>query len=229
MPRGRYPARLKTILPSEKALAHYLIVWGNAELYANPERFPPIGSVQLFGNQQPLALEVGCATGEFLCELAARTPNVNFLGVEIVRKPLYRAVARAVQRSLSNIKFLQVDIRLLCSQLLPDSLQAVYLHFPVPVMTARQRRHGVLTATFLDHVYRALAPGGRLSVITDKPAVFAAVEQLAQHDQRFRLVPLDQHRLAIDEGLKSHHHQLWEERGCAILSCELEKPIMFER
>lgn len=223
MARGRYPARIRSAPPDPLVVAHYLITWRNVDLYAHPDRFPPIASPDLFGNDQPLALELGCATGEFLCELAARHPQINYLGVEIVRKPLYRAVQRAADRKLPNIKFLQADAKLIYPLLPSGGLHAVYLHFPLPLTTAHQRRQHVLSSRFITEMQRALAPGGRLHVLTDDAVLFRETLRLATAEPQLALLPPDRYHLTIDEGLKSHCQRLWESQGREILRCELAK------
>ena len=77
-----------------------------------------------------MELEIGCGSGEFLCSLARRDRQTNFVGVEVKRKSIYEAVARASSAALENVVFLRADFRLLYPLLAPGSLDAVYLHFP---------------------------------------------------------------------------------------------------
>jgi len=223
MPRGRYPARRRSRVPAASLQSEYLIRWYGGELHTHPERFPRLISPDLFGNQQPLELEVGCGTGEFLCGLAARTPQVNYVGVDTSLKSLYRAVEQAAEYALTNVRFIKANIKLLYPLLLPDSLPAVYLHYPVPEMTSKERRRGVISQAFLDQVQRALVPTGRLSIMTDEVRLFAELLELARADRRFAIVPEGQFRLQLDEELKSHHQRFWEARGRPPMRFEIEK------
>ena len=44
----------------------------------------------IFGNQQPLALEIGCGTGHFVMARAAQQPEVNFLAIDIYNKGCWK-------------------------------------------------------------------------------------------------------------------------------------------
>lgn len=200
-----------------------MIAWRSGDLYFHRDTFPTITSENLFGNRQPLVLEIGCGTGEFLCELAARAPALNHLGVDVSRKPLYRAVTQAAAQSLRNIKFIHADMKLLYPLLAPDTLQTVHVRFPVPGLNRRQRKNRIITPVFFDAMHRALVAGGRISVITDNVELFELLMQRARADQRFRIVPEDEHSTTFDEHPKSYFQQRWERRGRSLLCCELEK------
>ena len=61
----------------------------------------------LFGNDNPVELEIGCGKGGFICELAARHPDVNFLAVEKYANVLVTACEAVKERGLQNIRFLR--------------------------------------------------------------------------------------------------------------------------
>lgn len=223
MGRGRYPARIRVAPPPAEVLARYLLVWPSIDLYRTPERFSPLSSPTLFGNERPLELEIGCATGEFLCELAACNPQVNFLGVDVARKPLLKAVHMAHARELANLKFLDADV-LMIYRLMPEhAFRAVYLHFPVPNLRRRHRNRLIFTDEFLTVMQRALTPAGRISVMSDNEALFAEMLAVARTDSRFRLVDPAEYALQLDETLKSHYHRVWERRGRLIQRFELAR------
>lgn len=220
MGRGRYPARIKIAPPDQSTAEQYLLAWRNVELYTRPERFPPITSEHVFGNHQPLMLDIGCGTGEEVCERAARAPQINYIGVDHARKPLYMAVAQATARSLANIKFLHADFMLLYPLLKANTLQTVFVHFPIPATNAQQRKHSMLTPAFLDQIHRALVAGGRLSVLTDNDLVFSTLMALLRAEQRFEVRPKT---FVDDVDCKSYYQRRWERRGRAIRGCELVK------
>ncbi len=220
MSRGRYPRRFKVKPPPEPVENRFLRKWDNADLYHNPAAFPRLNSRELFKNDQPLGLEVGCGTGEFICALAALRPEINFIAVEIVLKPLYRAVHQAADLNLKNVLFIKADFKRLYPLLSPESLQIVYLHFPVP---GKKKKHNIFEPAFLNHIHRALAPGGRISVRTDKRPLFEEMVILAETDARYQMVSLGDRGVLGENGLGSPTQTVWEQRGIKTLEFELEK------
>ncbi len=140
MGRGRYPARLHVGPPPPEVAARYLLIWPGREVYASPAAFPPISSPGLFGDDRPLEVDIGCATGELVCALASARPEANYLGIDIALKPLYRAVEAAAARELPNVRLLQSDMLLAYGRIPAGALRAAYVHFPAPLLRNRQRK-----------------------------------------------------------------------------------------
>lgn len=225
MARGRYPRRIKAKVPDRASAEKYLIYWKPRDLFFNPKKFPRIDSTHIFGDERPLELEIGCGMGDFLCALAAKNPSVNYIGVDISLRPLHQAVQDAVSRALANIKFIKVDVRLIFPLMPKRSLQNVYVHFPNPNKRKHQRKRRFVDLAFLDHMHSVLAPGGRISVMTDDPEVYADVVAMIRKDGRYQVIPQEDYRLVLDRDLRSHHQRVWEARGKPTLRLELE-PIL---
>lgn len=221
--RGRYPARLNVAPPPPELAGRYLHVWPGRELYADPSRFPPVSSPGLFGDARPLELDIGCATGDLVLALAAMRPEANYVGVDIVGKPLWRAVERAAAAGLDNVRFLQADARLVYRQVPDGALRAAYIHFPAPMLRTSQRKGRLISAAALAELARCLAPGGLLSVMTDQEALFAELLALLPGAPALALVPPERWSVTMTELVKSHYHRRWEARGRPILRAELAR------
>ena len=225
MPRRKLSRHLRVVAPDETTLRSYLSAYDSKELYRNPESFPRVISRDLFGDECPLKLEVGCGCGEFLCALAKREASSNWVGIDISKKPLYKAVEIAASEALSNIKFIQADFRLVHPLLMADSLQAVYLHFPNPHTKNGFRKHRLFTEKFLDQMHKALVVGGKLSVMTDLIEFFVDMLQLAEADSRFRKSHKERYLVGFDAEMKSRFQRMWERHGLPTLRFELEKAL----
>ncbi len=220
MGRGRYPARLKVTPPAPEIAAQYFRSWPAHELYHHPERFPALSAAGIFGVDAPLTLEIGCATGEYLCALAASQPALLFVGIDIVAKPLYRAVERAAAAGLTNICFIQVDARLALSRIPNAALASLILHFPPPLLRNRQRNQLLVSPQLLECAARALRPGGYLSFLTDHPTLFELMESLLPAFPALRARPASVRELAVFE---SHYHRRWATRGRLIRGLRIER------
>lgn len=221
MGRGRYPARLNVAPPPPEVAERYLQIWRNRELYATPEAFPAISSASLFGDNRPLEIDIGCATGELLYDMAAARPAVNFVGIEVALKPLYRAVEMASKRELTNLKFIQADALLALRRIPDEALQTSYLHFPAPMLRYRQRKQRLVSPEILAQLQRALAPSGVLSLLTDQEALFVEFLRLLPGLPALRMRGPAEHTLG--DLIKSHYQRRWEARGRVIFRAELEK------
>ena len=66
---------------------------------------------EIFGNDSPVEIEIGCGKAKFLIARAIEHPELNFLGIDIVWRWMRFAVERSHKRTLENVKFIKADAR----------------------------------------------------------------------------------------------------------------------
>lgn len=167
-------------LPLEE-LAPYLLPDG-------PPR--PIQWSELFGNHNPVEIEVGCGKGLFLITAATACPNVNFLGIEIVRKyQLYTATRVAIRR-LTNVRVACADARDFFRDRIPEaSLQAIHVYYPDPWWKKRHHKRRVFTPEFVALCASCLQPGAHLHIATDVEEYFNNIQEHCRNQPGLRELP----------------------------------------
>jgi tRNA (guanine-N7-)-methyltransferase len=152
---------------------------------------PPIVWHELFGNDNPVEVEVGFGKGLHLVNAGAAWPDTNFLGVEIVRKYQLYAATRLALRQLTNVRVACTDGRaILRDRVAPQSVDAVHVYFPDPWWKARHRKRRVFTPEFAHTVGEVLRPGGRLLLATDVGAYHGVMTQIVRElGPAFRELP----------------------------------------
>jgi tRNA (guanine-N7-)-methyltransferase len=215
MSRGRQIGRLKLkpLVPDIKQ--KYLLDWDPIELHWVTHAFPFLTSPALFGNDHSLEVEIGAGSGEYLCYLAARDPQTNFLGIEVSRRAAHMAVLVAADADLNNVRILRADFKLLARVMAPQSWRAVYLHFPDPPHNREDAKHAIFDQTFLDGMATVLVPGGQLSVVSDKTDFFMRMLALAVGDGRFAKIHAEPYLQGFEPGVKSRFQLSWERKGIA--------------
>jgi tRNA (guanine-N7-)-methyltransferase len=223
MSRRTFLRHSKGRVPEASVAQRYLYSWPAELLYANTHTLPRITSRDLFGNEQPLELEIGCGSAEFLCSLATKTPDTNFLGVDISGLALFKAIESALALRLANIKFINADFRYMQPLLCPTSLQAVYLHFPDPNNKPKFNKRRLFNQTFLNHIAVALNEDGLLSVMTDIHEFFLDMLQLVEQDSRFIKAHPQRYLVGFEPDVKSHFQRVWENHGESVFRFEVLK------
>jgi tRNA (guanine-N7-)-methyltransferase len=221
--RRTFLRHTKAQMLAEYTINRYLLSYPPALLYHNWQALPGITAQDLFGNDLALELEVGCGSAEFLCSLAQKYPRTNFVGIDISGRSLLKAVEMADVSALHNIKFINADFHLMYPLLRPESLAAVYLHFPDPHLKPRCQKRRLLNETFLDALFAAMLNGGLLSVMTDVEAFFMEMLHLIEQDARFKKSHPQRYLLGFEPAVKSHFQRLWEEHGESVFRCEVHK------
>ena len=145
----------------------------------------------LFGNDQPVELEVGSGKGLFLANAAMANPGHNFVGVELARKYARLAAERLAKLGISNAKVWSGDARDVLAHRVPDaSLHAVHVYFPDPWWKKRHKKRRVFTGALVTQIERAIEQGGELHVASDVEDYFTMIRDLIAARPRFRERPV---------------------------------------
>lgn len=128
----------------------------------------PLDWPVIFGNSNPLALEIGCGTGHFILEQACRQPDINFLAIDIYNKGCLKTCSKIDEAGITNVRVMRVEARwLLDKGIQPESLAAVYINCPDPWPKKRHRSRRLVNRDFLLTLAHYIMPGGELFFSTD--------------------------------------------------------------
>ena len=122
----------------------------------------------IFGNDNPLVLEIGCGIGDFLVKVAAEHPDRNFIAIDFYNKGCLKTCKRAERHGLANIRVVRAEARqFMAERLTPASLAAVYINCPDPWPKKKHRKRRLVQAPFVEFVRGFLQPGGDFYFATD--------------------------------------------------------------
>ena len=173
--------------------------------------------VALFGNDHPVELEIGCGKGGFICALAARHPERNFVAVEKYGNVLVTACEAAQQQGLSNIRFLWGDAEYLSRYLPAHSIAGLYLNFSTPFPKKAYAIHRLTHRHFLAIYRQLLTPGARLVQKTDDRRLFQfSLEELSQSGYVLEQVSLDLHADGDPDNIVTEYEQKFVDQGLPI-------------
>jgi tRNA (guanine-N7-)-methyltransferase len=142
---------------------------------------------ELFGRMAPLHVDLGCGDGSFLCEMAQKFPNRNFLGIERLTKRVEKVHRKA--EKIENVRVLRADTLFAARYLLPkNSVETFYLLFPDPWPKRRHQSRRIFTRDFLEAIAAALQKHGILRVATDQLDYFRQIERLSRAHRHFEVV-----------------------------------------
>jgi tRNA (guanine-N7-)-methyltransferase len=119
-------------------------------------------------NPRKRVLEIGFGRGEFLLAMAERSPEVDFVGIEISFKRTLKMARKVARANLANVRLLEVKAEVALEQLfLPGGLEEIWVNFSDPWPKARHAHRRVIQPSFVTDAARALGTGGMLYVATD--------------------------------------------------------------
>lgn len=127
---------------------------------------------ELFGNENPIRIEVGMGKGRFIMEMAALHPEINYIGIERYSSVLLRALQKREQIELPNIYFMCIDARELAEVFAPGEADRIYLNFSDPWPKDRHARRRLTSPDFMKVYDKVLAPDGLVEFKTDNQDLF---------------------------------------------------------
>jgi tRNA (guanine-N7-)-methyltransferase len=178
----------------------------------------------VFGNNNPLVLELGCGKGEYTVGLARRYPGKNFLGVDVKGHRFHKGAKESLAEGLNNVAFLRTRIEFIQAFFGPNEVDEIWLTFsdPQPQDKAGVRR---LTSKFSAQKYKSfLKPGGLIHIKHDNPGVYELALEEFGNDERFTI---EEHHPDIYNGyvdqlseewqyilnIRTYYEQMWLEEG----------------
>jgi tRNA (guanine-N7-)-methyltransferase len=177
----------------------------------------PLDLLAIFGRAGPLHIDLGCGDGSFLCALARKNPNRNFLGIDKLAGRVEKACRKAA--TLDNVRILNVENAYAVRYLLPEaSVEAFYLLFPDPWPKRRHQRRRIVTKEFLDFIRRALADHGIFRIATDQADYFQQIRKAAENYSGFAIVDLEDVDLP-----RTKFENRFREQGAPIYRLALRK------
>ncbi|CAN5175338.1 tRNA (guanosine(46)-N7)-methyltransferase TrmB [soil metagenome] len=151
---------------------------------------PRIDWAMLYGNTNPVEIEVGFGKGLYLVTAGTQNPGINYFGIEIIRKYQMYAANRITARKLANVKTCCGDAKFLLRDfVVPGSVNQVHVFFPDPWWKNRHKKRTLMSEEFANLVLTTLRPGGRLHFVTDVADYFAMVTELLATVTAFELLP----------------------------------------
>lgn len=121
-----------------------------------------------FGQYETVILEIGFGNGESLIEMAEKAPNTLFIGAEVHKPGVGRALMLAKKRGLSNLRVVEHDAVLFIDKMLPEQcLDRVQVYFPDPWHKKRHFKRRLIQPEFCHKLHRVFKNNGILHVATD--------------------------------------------------------------
>ena len=175
----------------------------------------------IFHNDHPLQMEIGCGKGRFICELAQRHPEMNFIAIEVNPNVLCGACALAEQEGVNNVVFIKCGAEVLTKYIRPASINRIYLNFSCPFPKKAYENRRLTNVRFLEIYKEILSADGDIHQKTDNMGFFEySLEQYSLAGFKLRNVSLDLHSSGFEDNIVTEYEKKFSEQGCRIYRLE---------
>ncbi len=128
----------------------------------------PVDFAPIFGRVAPLVVEIGFGMGAATAAIAAASPAVDFLGIEVHPPGVGALLQRIDEARLTNVRIVRHDaVEVLESMIAPQSLAGIHVFFPDPWHKKRHHKRRLIQPPFVRLLASRLAPGATLHCATD--------------------------------------------------------------
>lgn len=180
-----------------------------------------IDTQALFGNDNPVVLEIGCGKGGFAVELAKQNPDINVLALEKCANVIVIACEKAMKESLTNLKFIQSGAEYLEKYIKPASIERIYLNFSCPYPKKAYENHRLTNVKFLRSYAVLLKEGAEIHQKTDNMHFFEySIEQFTEYGFCLKNVSLDLHNSDFEGNIETEYEHKFASQGMPIYRLE---------
>ena len=156
---------------------------------------------ELFGNDNPIHIEIGMGKGQFLMTLASRNPGINYVGIERVPTVLYKALKKQEELKLPNLKLMAFNADEINTVFEKDEVERIYLNFSDPWPKDRHALRRLTSPRFLKLYDEFLAKDGFIEFKTDNRSLFDySLEAVVEAGWKTRDITYDLHNSEYVEG-----------------------------
>ena len=134
---------------------------------------------EMFGNDHPIVLELGCGKGDYTIALAERHPEINYIGVDIKGARLWKGAKYATENALPNVAFLRTRIEFIDAFFGPGEVSEIWLTFSDPQLHGSENSR-LSSPLFLERYRHFLKPGGIIHLKTDSRFLYEYTSAVCQ-------------------------------------------------
>ena len=175
----------------------------------------------LFGNKNPIHIEIGCGKGGFILKLAEQNPDINYVAIEKCLDVLILAMEKIKNANLPNVKFLFGDANVLMEIFDVGEIDRIYLNFSDPWKKSRQAKRRLTYISFLEKYKTVLSKYGEVHFKTDNRPLFDfSLEQFEQFGANVSELTFDLHNSEYNkDNIMTEYEKNFSEKGFAINRC----------
>ncbi|WP_410677846.1 tRNA (guanosine(46)-N7)-methyltransferase TrmB [Avibacterium paragallinarum] len=169
-PDGRYKRKVRSFVLRTGRLSDFQrnMMNDHWHIYGLSHQDQPFDFKEIYGNDNPVILEIGFGMGKSLVEMAEQNPDKNYLGIEVHTPGVGACIAYAVEKKVKNLRVICHDATEILRDCIADgSLAGLQLFFPDPWHKAKHHKRRIVQPHFVQTVCEKLANHGFIHMATD--------------------------------------------------------------
>lgn len=176
---------------------------------------------QVFGNDNPIHIEIGCGKGNFILGMARMYPNINFIGIEKVEDVIVMAMEKVTAAELTNVLFMDMDAERIEEFFAKGEIERIYLNFSDPWKKKKQAKRRLTHKNFLDKYKNVLNEGDYIFFKTDNRPLFEfSLNSFCEENYKLSNISLDLHNSNFEGNVMTEYEERFSKMGMPIYRLE---------
>ncbi len=176
---------------------------------------------EIFGNENPVQMEIGCGKGRFMRELAALNPDINYIAIEKSMDVIIMAMEKIKEAGLENVRFYAGDADILKEKNFNGQVDRIYINFCDPWKKSGQAKRRLTHGNYLALYEKLLKKNGELYFKTDNRKLFEfSLNSFAAFPLRMQNITLDLHNSSYEGNIMTEYEENFSSQGFPIYRCE---------
>ena len=191
----------------------------HSELTEKTFEFKGKWSLDFFGNNNPLILEIGCGKGEYTVGLARRFPKKNFIGIDIKGARIWRGAKTIAEEGIKNAAFVRTQAGSIDLWFAENEVSEIWFTFPDPQPGARENKR-LTSPRYLKIFSKVLLPDGIVHLKTDSDLLYEYTCEMAKTERHKIIHEIDNVYNGQISGplteIQTFYEQMWLQEGKSI-------------
>jgi tRNA (guanine-N7-)-methyltransferase len=177
---------------------------------------------EVFGNDNPVHIEVGTGKGQFVLGMAKQNPDINYIGIELFDSVIVCALERIVEAEKpANLRLLKVNGAKLQEYFTKSDVSRVYLNFSDPWPKKRHAKRRLTHEGFLKLYESILIDNGEIHFKTDNRGLFEySLVSMNHYGMQLNYVSLDLHAEMPEDNIMTEYEEKFSAKGQPIYRLE---------
>ena len=207
--------RLRNVKNKEEILNNSSYFISNGEEYIGKWR-------ELFGNDNPIYIEIGMGKGKFIIENAVKYPDINFIGIEKYDSVIAKSLPK-IPAGLNNLVILRLDA-LNIDKVFSHEVSRIYLNFSDPWPKVRHSLRRLSSKVFLAKYDNIFKNKMQICMRTDNRDLFVySLLSFSEYGYTLKKLSLDLHSEEIDNLITTEYEDKFSDKGMPIYAVVVEK------
>lgn len=190
-------------------------------------------NIEIFKNNNPIVLELGCGKGEYTIGLANSFPDNNYIGIDIKGARMWRGAKTANEQNLPNVAFLRTRIEFINSFFSADEVDEIWITFPDPHPGLRNSNKRLTSPWYLNSYRYFLKKNGIIHLKTDNKELYDFTNRVLYLNNLETILSTNDLYLEKTNNIlsiRTHYEKIFLDAGLKInyLSFRLDKEKIVE-